>query len=309
MKKAGYIVSALGVAVIIFAIVCFISAGSLLNEIEQYLGGYMEADDVLDMALETGLVESDFRVFAYQARVWLLVGGLVMLAAGAVMIFVGRKKAYGSYGGQYAPVYEGYDEYDDAAKVTRHEDAASVICPVCGTACGPDAAFCRNCGATMKAPEPSGRICHACGAENDADANFCRECGQKLDAEAFSETSSVSEKTDWEAFRPDKAVDTAEAEAAEDEDTSYAAEAEVAESEDALRAAEAEAAEEDISYAVEAEAAESGAVFDAEASRVEAETVSMETEGVFRKSDSFSAPAEAAKPAGANPFLRKAGDL
>lgn len=285
MKKAGYIVSALGVAVIIFSIVCFISAGSLLNEIERYMGimsGYMDAGDLLDLALESGFDEGDFRVFAYQARVWLLVGGLTLLAVGVALIFAGRKNASGGYGQQYIPVYGGYDEYDDATVAVAHNaDTASVTCPACGTACSLDAAFCRNCGTALSAPEMSAKICPACGAENDADANFCRECGQKLEEDTGSDTPPVSAKTGWEAFRPesepvrpDKAGDSPDA------------------------------AETAGTYPVN--------VPDVVPAGTEAETVRMdtlETASVFRKSDSFGAAPGDEKPADDNPFLRKAGDL
>lgn len=286
MKKAGYIVSALGVAVIIFSVVCFISAGSLLNEIEQYMGimsGYMDASDMLDLALESGFDAGDFRVFAYQARVWLLVVGLALLAAGAALIFAGRKNTRGVYGQQYNPVYGGYDEYDDTTvAVAHHADAASVTCPACGTACSADAAFCRNCGAALSAPEPSGKMCHACGAENDDDARFCRECGHKLEEEDCDDATSGPAQIDWDAFRPEsESVGSAEAGDAPDE----------------------------------TETAGTGSVDapDVAAPAVpEVETVRMdttETTGVFRKSDSFDAASRDARPAEGNPFLRKAGDL
>lgn len=272
MKKAGYIVSALGVAVIIFSVVCFISAGSLLNEIEQYMGimsGYMDASDMLDLALESGFDAGDFRVFAYQARVWLLVVGLALLAAGAALIFAGRKNTSGVYGKQFIPAYGGYDEYDDATSaVARRADAACIICPVCSAACSADAAFCRNCGAALSAPEPSGKMCHACGAENDDDARFCRECGHKLDEEVCDDAPSGPAQIDWDDFRPENGP-------AEPEEAG------------------------DISD-------------ETEPAEPEVETVRMdttETTGVFRKSDSFGAASRDARPADGNPFLRKAGDL
>ena len=307
MKKAGYLVAALGVAVIIFAIVCFISAGSLLSEIEQYMGimgGYMDAGDMLDLALASGFDAGDFRVFAYQARVWLLVGGLALLAVGVALIFVGRKNDYGRYG-QYAPAYGGYDEYDDVSVTVAHRvDSASIFCRVCGTECSAEATFCRNCGSALSDPEPTRNICPACGAENDADANFCCECGQMLGAAAGSDAEPVSEHDDWEAFRPEAAPVAAEAAPAAEEAASAAEEAAPAAEEAAPAAEEAAPAAEEEEPAV--------APADVPDEPKPAETVRVdtrETADVFRKSDSFDASPASEKPAAGNPFLRKAGDL
>lgn len=289
MKKAGIIAAALGTSVLIFAIVCFISAGSLLNEIEPYMkmfGGHIDAGDIdagdiIDMAQASGFDAGGFQVFAYNARVWLLVGGLALLAAGIALAVIGSKKTYGVQVGSAYDGYDRYDDYDDVNRPAGREETDSAACPVCGAPCGAGAAFCRSCGAALSAPKPSGKVCAACGAENEAEAIFCRECGQRLEGEASEEAHAAADTNGWEDFRPEREADVA-------------AEAEYA-SDMAGKtwAATAEATDE----AVEATAAEATA---AEAA---------EPASVFRKSASFSAASGDDKPVVDNPFLHKAGDL
>jgi len=57
------------------------------------------------------------------------------------------------------------------------QQAATVVCPKCGTANPAGAKFCNNCGAKL-----TGTVtCPKCGTENPADAKFCGNCGTKLE--------------------------------------------------------------------------------------------------------------------------------
>lgn len=295
MKKAGIITAALGTAVLIFAIVCFISAGSLLNEIEPYIelymemfGGYIDAGDIdagdiIDMAQASGFDAGGFQVFAYNARVWLLVGGLALLAAGIALAVIGSKKTYGVQVGSAYDGYDRYDDYDDVNRPAGREETDSAACPVCGAPCDAGAAFCRSCGAALSAPKPSGKVCAACGAENEAEAIFCCECGQRLEGEASEEAHAAADTNSREDFRPEREADVA-AEAEYASDMAGKTWAATAEATDEAVEAQAEAAE-----ATDEEAAEPASV--------------------FRKSASFSAVSGDDKPVVDNPFLHKAGDL
>ena len=179
MKKASFAVMGLGIAVLIFAIVCFIVAGSMVKDIESYAGmlmggfGGMDGGDLIDLYIEMGFDVGGFALFAYKTKIWFLIGGLAILGGGVLMFVLGGKgaaKHRAKRGGKHNYVPAG--SYDP-------------VCPVCGASVNPGSAFCMNCGSPMAAkPAPAvmanSNICTCCGASNEAGARFCVNCGSEL---------------------------------------------------------------------------------------------------------------------------------
>lgn len=179
MKKASFIVMGLGLAVTIFAVVCFIVAGNLIDTAEEQLfgGGYWlqmgdtsgDIDHVALMKLAMQEV-GGFTEFAYYNRVWVLVAGCAVLAIGIVLLVIGlnsckKRKTAG-------PTPSGY----------------GMVCPSCGAPMAANTAFCMNCGASLAAKPasikpvsvdrgPAGTFCTGCGAYVEAGSRFCMSCG------------------------------------------------------------------------------------------------------------------------------------
>ncbi len=62
----------------------------------------------------------------------------------------------------------------------QQQPQGEIKCSQCGTALGPDAAFCSKCGNKIEAAPAAAVFCTKCGAQNAADAAFCSKCGNKL---------------------------------------------------------------------------------------------------------------------------------
>lgn len=67
---------------------------------------------------------------------------------------------------------------EEMTQMGRYGEQAS--CANCGALNVPEAQFCSQCGADLRAPVAVVNACPACGAANDADASFCIECGAGL---------------------------------------------------------------------------------------------------------------------------------
>ena len=180
MKKASFIVMGLGLAVTIFAIVCFIVAGNLIDTAEEqiFVGGYIlqmgnsteNVDHVAFMEALTMQEVGGFTEFAYYYRVWVLVAGCVVLAIGIVLLVLGLNS--GKKRKMAGPTPSGY----------------GMVCPSCGAPMAANSAFCMNCGASLAAKPasikpvsvdrgPAGTFCTGCGAYVEAGSKFCMTCG------------------------------------------------------------------------------------------------------------------------------------
>lgn len=200
MKKASFVVMGLGAAVVIFAVVCFIVAGSLISDIESYtgmlMGGMpgMDGKALIDFVIDMGVDVGGFELFAYKARVWLLVGGGAIIAAGALMLILGgRSSKKAAVKNNYVPT-----------------GVFNMTCPGCGAAVPSGNAFCMKCGTPMAAaaaPAPSITstvICTCCGASNEPGNRFCMSCGSLLadhmPAPAVEPAAAAPVNTGAEAF-------------------------------------------------------------------------------------------------------------
>lgn len=185
MKIMSFVFMALGLAVVVLSIVCFISAGDIIEAAEMYtmLFGNVDIDHV--KMLEMAMVEVDgFARFAYYSRVWLLIGGIVLLAVGAAFMFLGR-----SGNNRRAP------NVRNAVPANRRVPA--MTCPACGAQVESGSAFCMNCGSPMSVKPVSIKpvavesiYCSECGAANEPGSKFCMGCGSPLGAAAPSPAPS-----------------------------------------------------------------------------------------------------------------------
>jgi hypothetical protein len=68
------------------------------------------------------------------------------------------------------------------AQAGQPKPDAQALCPSCGVAVVPGAAFCQTCGAQLeeKAPPAPVLFCAHCGAKLRQGARFCPKCGQSL---------------------------------------------------------------------------------------------------------------------------------
>lgn len=194
MKKASFVVMGLGLVITIFAVVCFIVAGNLIDTAEDAMfgGGYwlqmgdtsVDVDHVALMKLAMQEVGA-FTEFAYYYRVWVLVAGCAVLAAGIVLLVLGlnggkKRKIAG-------PTPSGY----------------GMVCPSCGAPMAGNSAFCMNCGASLAAKPasikpvsvdrgPAGTFCTGCGAYVEAGSKFCMSCGTPVPGAAAAPSAAAS---------------------------------------------------------------------------------------------------------------------
>jgi len=184
---------ALGVAMLIFGIVCACCADSGIGRVEDtyyYLGmnlyhGRFDAcdtGDVLEMFDDMGIsgsIISGFERFAVCVWIPFVVLGAVAAVAGGIMMFRAKSAAPGKASAIAALVWEKtkggvLKAYAWVCKLFNGRR-----CPVCGEKLLKDALFCGGCGAKLDEAVEKGS-CPDCGTVNESDANFCNGCGRKL---------------------------------------------------------------------------------------------------------------------------------
>lgn len=187
MKIASYIVMALGVVALIFAIVCMVAAGEVIDTVDMFYSSYqlMGLDHVECFEYATGVTVEAFTVFAYYARFWLLGGGIGLIVVGAALlaaaILLGKKRAGGA---NYVSM------------------PSLMVCPGCGSSVAVNSAFCTNCGYSMTAKPvsikpvsvdcaPAAAFCMSCGAANEPGSRFCMSCGAAISG-APADTSAAA---------------------------------------------------------------------------------------------------------------------
>lgn len=191
MGYAAYGAMALGLVLLIAAVVCMCCAGSALGSLEDtyyYLGMNLhhgrftasDASDVIAMLKDIGIADtvvSGGGIFAIYARVPLLVFGILLTAAGAFIALRGGFSISVNSAGSVCALCSKAGEVIRAAYRWAAAKLRGRRCPVCGERLIKGALFCGSCGAGAEA---SGK-CPGCGTVNEPGAHYCNLCGRKID--------------------------------------------------------------------------------------------------------------------------------
>ena len=190
MGYAACAALALGVVMLIAAVICFSSARTAMGSIEDtyyYLGMNLhhgrftpsDARDVIGMLKDIGIADAVVtagQVFAVGARIPLLIIGILLAAAGGFGVLRGGVKIPENTVGIIAAVYDKVCAAVCAAYRWVCAQIRGRRCPACGERLTKDAVFCGNCGAGIEA---AGK-CPGCGTVNEPDARYCNLCGRPI---------------------------------------------------------------------------------------------------------------------------------
>jgi len=199
-KYKKYIAPAMlaaGAVLVIFAVACLCSAGKGIGSLEDtyyYLGmnlhhgrfGAGDAGEVIGMLRDMGIADAvigGFEVFSIYARFPLLIAGVLLAAAGAVLM-LRRGFAVPEGAGAFAALaIDRIKKWIAAAWLWINGIVKGARCPVCGGKLTKEARFCGLCGAQLTA-DTEHALCPDCGAQLEGDANFCNSCGRDMKEQA-----------------------------------------------------------------------------------------------------------------------------
>lgn len=230
-KKISKIVMIVGAVILCLGIVTAITISIVMGQLRQ---GYdipvgddfliSKAKQALSGGGQTGILDEIVRqglssearssigkvklfIFAYDAKMPLIIIGIVLFIAGALGNFVFFKNGAATSTAGAPDLSAVRDKASELGG--RMKDAAKSLlpmhCPGCGKNYSVGTKFCKECGTALvlnePAPsQPAGVVCPSCGKRLSKDAIFCSECGASITkakpsaapSPAIKEASSVT---------------------------------------------------------------------------------------------------------------------